>query len=315
MDRPTVATSSVPDARLTTLSTRISQVLRRLPAAPTFGDVRRAARYTVGYAFWGLLALDRILHLVAKPDGVDNLRASGIYNAVPGWLGPGAWLAYCVTTYTALARAVAAIRAATRIRVEVAVLQDIEPGPDDDADEVWDPDLTTSALFTVFAWVALLSGSRGSADVDANMLVLSAIAGAVAVGFFVGQLGGVLWVSVLWRLQLPTGQLPSPCPLARTAFRRLMIYFVMALGSASVLLVFNRRMGTRVLPQIDPSARDPFILSLQDDFRGSMGRGDWFIIPERLISAYGLFFVLNMHKNPLWRGMLLSALCLPAESE
>jgi hypothetical protein len=92
------------------------RLLGTLLSVPRIQFTRRAARYTAGYAFWAFLALPHVWALVVTPDGVDELRASGSYNDVPGWLGPSAWLAYCVTTYTTLARALYAVHAASRRR-------------------------------------------------------------------------------------------------------------------------------------------------------------------------------------------------------
>jgi hypothetical protein len=299
--RPTVSMpSSVPETLPPSPKARSPRLRQALPTWIT----RRALRYIVGYALWACLAVLWRLHaLVRTPDGVDALRASGGYNAVPGWLGPGAWLAYCATTYTTLARALYAIRAASRIRSAAPALPGAEHDADDGADEAWDPDLTTSALFTVFAWVALLSGSRTRADVDANVLVLSAEGVAVVAGFCVGHLGSVLWASVLWRLPRPTGRLCAPdSQLARTALRRLVTCAVLATGSAGVLFIFNRRMAARALPQSDPRVRGPFVLSLHGDFGGLFGLCSFAVLGMHCMSAYALFFVLNIHDNPLWRG-------------
>jgi hypothetical protein len=260
--------SSMP-SRPPLIKARLARLLGTLRSVPRIRFTRRAARYTAGYVSWAFLALPRVWGLVMTPDGVDELRASGSYNDVPGWLGPGAWLAYCVTTYTALARALYAVHAAWRLGVETPELPDGErPDVKDGADEVWDPDLTISALFTLLARVALLAKSRTGVDVDANLLILSAVGVAVVDGFCVGQLGSVLWLSVLWRVQrrLPADRLLAQDPQGRTALRRLAAYFMLALGSTSVLFVFNRRMGTRALPHTDSFGRDPFVLSIQSDF-------------------------------------------------
>jgi hypothetical protein len=228
------------------------------------------------------------------PDGVDALRASGGYNDVPGWLGPGAWLAYCITTYTALTRALCALRAEERCTVETDAA--------DDADDVWDPDMSTSALF--FAWVALLANSRSreQADADASLLVLAAAGGAVVAGFCVGQLGSVLWLacSGLWYAAM--------CRFRRAAPG------APAAGSMSVLFVLNLLMGTRALPVTDSRGRAPFLLSVDVDFGGHRPAGawlgPWLMFPTRIMSIFALFFALNLRGNPLWRGTSRSLLRL-----
>jgi hypothetical protein len=347
MPRPTATTPSVPTARPPTLSARLEGVLRALPSISRVQQPRRDLGYAAGYTLWAFLALRRVLALVVTQDGVDELRASGSYNDVPGWLGPGAWLAYCVTTYTALARALCALRAESRLRVERlgkgaaraadpdaqhpvldAWLEDIvlavvagvsgdtaaETDAADGADDVWDPDLTTSALFTLFAWVALLANSREQADADANLLVLAAVGVAVVAGFCVGQLGSVLWLSVLWRVvrRLPSPRRVVQDPQGRTALRRLAVYGALAVGSMSVLFVFNLRMGTRALSPTNTRGRAPFLLSLDVDFGGNRPAGSWLgpwlMFPTRIVSIFALLFALNLRGNPLWRGTSRSVL-------
>jgi hypothetical protein len=139
---------------------------------------------------------------------------------------------------------------------------------------VWDLDLTTSDLFTLFAWVALLANSRTVVDVDANLLVLSAIGVAVVDGF----------------------RLLAQDPQGRAALRRLAVYSMLALGSTSFLFVFNRRMGTRALPHTNTLGRDPFVLSMHSDFYAKSGYVDsWFTFFGCGFAAYALFFVLHVH--------------------
>jgi hypothetical protein len=207
---------------------------------------------------------------------VDALRAAGTYNPVPGWLGPGAWLAYWLTTLAALARAA---RALFRERAE--------PPPDDGAppaaDDAWDPDLTASALFTLFAAVALLGDSRRSAEIGPNLLVLCAEALAVLAGMCTGYLGSACWLAVLLDQPLREVRRAAPSPLVRTARRRVATYGVLLVGSASVLLVFSLRMSMRS-PAPLAAARErgsrPAILVYDTFCEGSVARLAVFLLFE-----------------------------------
>jgi hypothetical protein len=192
-----------------------------------------------GFFFlWFYCVFSSTLALPTALGHVHALRASGAYNPVPGWLGPGAWLAYWLTTLTALARAARALFSERTLATEST-----EP----DADEAWDPDLTASALFTLFASVALLGDSRARADIEPNLLVLCAESLAVLAGVCTGYLGSGFWLGVLLDSPPREVRLSAPGPLVRTALRRIATYSVLLVGSASVLLVFSLRMSSSAL--------------------------------------------------------------------
>jgi hypothetical protein len=215
--------------------------------------------------FYSTLALPLALRHVGA------LRAAGTYNPVPGWLGPGAWLAYWLTTLAALARAARAL------------FNERENTPADDggADDAWDPDLTASALFTLFAAVALLGDSRRSADIAPNLLVLCAEGLAVLAGLCTGCVGSFFWLAVL--LDLPPREIrwAAPGPLVRTALRWAATYGALLVGSASVLLVFSLRMSS---PELLAAARGrgsrPAVLVYDTFCEGSVARLAGFLLFE-----------------------------------
>jgi hypothetical protein len=238
---------------------------------------------------WAYSSLWGILVLPAAMGDVDALRAAGTYipvpgwlgpgastyNPVPGWLGPGAWLAYWLTTLAALARA----RRALFVEKTPAV-----DGAEPDADEAWDPDLTASALFTLFAAVALLGDSRARAGIDANRLVLCAESLAVLAGLCTGYLGSVFWLGVVQGPGLREGCLSAPGPLMRTALRRLATYGVLLVGSASVLLVFSLRMNSHVLLTA-ARERGYAVLVYDTLYEGSIARLALFVLLEFVVKV------------------------------
>jgi hypothetical protein len=294
------------------LNALLQDLLRRLPQFDS-GIYRRLGwrlccgvlcMLSVFNMLWTYCVLFGIINLTFVLKSINETRASASYfflsylNTVPGWLGPGAWLAYWITTFTAIARALR-----TMFGVHMPAFEDFESNAVVDADEVWDPDLTTSVLFTLFAWVALLAHSRSSAEIRRNLLVLYAENVAVVAGLCVGYLGTVFWSIVLFRLELLDGRLSTQNPRVRTALRRFATYGVLLMGSANVLLVFNLRMDTPVYYKDIREIHSSKIL-VYDDFRGgSIARLSVFVFFEFALKTAALVTVLAGF--PL--GMSLSA--------
>jgi hypothetical protein len=210
-----------------------------------------------------------------SPDAVAVLiEREDISMDVPSWFGPGAWIAYALTTLSALMDGISALYRCWDPSPPSSGAFDKEGErdslADEDADHKWDPDTITSLIYTGMACGELLrasikvSGGHGALD-KSDLPVLAAACTAVITGQLVGMVGGIIWLGVYTKTPVTKPSHPQArahTKARRHAIRRVFLYGFLGLFSWITSLVFYgcTRKGD-AMPDLPSGVRSPFVFS------------------------------------------------------
>jgi hypothetical protein len=266
-----------------------------------------------------------------SPDAVAVLtERDNISMDVPSWFGPGAWIAYALTTLSALMDGIFALYRcwdplAPTLSSWANEEGDRDSPADEDADHKWDPDTITSLIYTGMACGELLrasnkvSGGHGALD-KSDLPVLAAACTAVITGQLVGMVGGIIWLGVYTKTPVTKPSHPEArahTKARRHAIRRVFLYGVLGLFSWITSLVFYsciRKGGA--MPDLPSGVRSPFVfpasgygIALDVIFVG------WFLLASAKVlprdvwditswfmSPVSALHIGALHKMSTWRG-------------